>query len=301
MVKQRQQRSPLSKHPFNHEGNNVMQADLTHYLLTQAIKRGRTITIRAADGIESNAAGDIGQLLHLEVRPTAGGNGCVLAMPTQSTKGVQLRDDFLIQEIRRMGKELDEHEATEEASPPQMWRNEDNTCRTNTPNAWRINDQEAPAGSHIVSAQAMGVGVGDEPRIFANAVTRKSIVFAQVSVMDGYALLSLRYEGDNKKELLTSPKVIDSIKPGEWFTLACCCGDGFVAAMATSESGEIARCRASCGDAGTKFGLGSGNVANEVRFSQFACGHHSPTGCGDENCTSCGGTCPCCGEGPAVN
>lgn len=84
---------------------------LSEVLMEQAMKYGRTATIKAADAIVSGP-GAQPQMVHLELRPTEGGPGRMTIMPTHSNMGPDagtlLGDDAWSSQFQRMGDELNE-------------------------------------------------------------------------------------------------------------------------------------------------------------------------------------------------
>jgi hypothetical protein len=87
----------------------VAMADLTQVILEQAMKFGRTLTIKAANAVVEGP-GAPAQMVHIELRPTDGGPGQMWMIPTHAKSGELMTDKNLIGFVQQMAAKLDEQE-----------------------------------------------------------------------------------------------------------------------------------------------------------------------------------------------
>ncbi len=171
---------------------------------------------------------------------------------------------------------------------------------TKKSNAIIVNNTQAPPGCHLVITTPIGLAAGDEPRVFASITESGDGLYAQLSVRHNHGILSLCERRRGVDTELCEPQKLSGIKPGEDFSLAICCDNSKVAAMAKTNSGNVVRCRGTSLIAGEKFGLGTGKVKHTVLFDDLECKHHFPASCSEHpfmseaGCPDCGEACPCC-------
>jgi hypothetical protein len=90
-----------------------MAKDLTHVIMEQAMKFGRTLTVKAADAIATGPGGGAAaQYVQIELRPSLGGPGKIMMLPTHWTDGRQMEDKDWIAAIQRAAQFLDTREST---------------------------------------------------------------------------------------------------------------------------------------------------------------------------------------------